>query len=166
MKRLSVAVFAALLFALPATSYGDDVLTVQTGDRTITVNQNDLRQLLNALHTALSPADNKVMVALKKPSEMPSYAPDWYYAGLTPGSNGAGPAITVWVRDDLKGDIAESAMAKSFMLGLMDGNYAGTDMKQLYDAYAKLDAAQGPNAPNPFVNRQKLADALQKALLQ
>lgn len=164
-QSVIAALLATALFACPAQSFASAAITMQAGSKIVEITGDDIHQLQTAMHTALATDAIKVHVTLKKASEMPAYAPDWYYAGLSSDSAAADrPQINVWIRADLKGSDQQHAIEESIMLGLMDGNYAGAGMKEAYDLYANLDANLGANAANPVLNRQKLAVALQKAL--
>jgi hypothetical protein len=126
----------------------------------VNVTSADVSQLLAALHTALKPNDSTIpiVVTLKSSGQMPSYAKQWYYAGIRekPGAR----TMNVWINSDLKDANQQQAITASFLLALADGGYGGQTFKQLYDASAAKDAQLPPDAANPFLNRQALAAKL------
>jgi hypothetical protein len=127
----------------------------------VTLTDADVKQLLTAMHTALKPNDNTIpiTVQLKPAGQMPAYAPDWYYAGITTSSAGV-KTLNVWTNAALEGTALQNALEASFLLALCDGGYGGTNFKQLYDVEAAKDAQLPAGSPNPFLNRQKMGVAL------
>ncbi len=90
---------------------------------------------------------------------MPAYDPQWHYAGIQEQNSGV-RAMTIWINSNLKSADQQNAIEASFLLALTDGGYGGKAFKQLYDIYAAKDAQLPPDAPDPFLNRQKFAAAL------
>jgi len=126
----------------------------------VTITSADVSQLLAALHTAMRPNDSTipVVVSIKSPSEMPIYDQQTHYAGLQDAAGAR--TMHIWVRSDLKGADAPSALLAVFALALTDGGYGGPDFKKLYDVYAAKDAQLPANAADPFLYRHKFAAAL------
>ncbi|HEY1681437.1 MAG TPA: hypothetical protein VGF98_07380 [Candidatus Tumulicola sp.] len=163
MKRLynlailfTIAVICSL--GSSTAAYAEDVDGVQ-------ITEADVKQLLTALHTALKPNDSTIPlhVAIKPAPQMPKYASDWFYAGISTSSSGS-RTMTVWTNTDLNGDALRNAITASFLVALSDGGYGGTAFKQLYDVEAARDAQLPSDAPNPYLNRQKLGAALSDLL--
>ena len=75
--------------------------------------------LLTALHTALNPKDTTIpiVVSLKPASDMPSYDPQWHYAGIAASQAGA-KTMSVWFNRDLKGPALETAIAQAISSGI------------------------------------------------
>ncbi len=126
----------------------------------VTITTSDITQLLTALHTALKPNDPTIPleVMLKPSNEMPAYDKQWHYAGIQ--EKAGVQTMFVWFSADLKGPDLQRAIEAAFLLALTDGGYGGKAFKQLYDIYAARDAQLPPDAPDPFLNRHKLAAAL------
>lgn len=153
---LSLAMTTLLVLTQPFSARADG-----TQIEGVTITRADIAQLLTALHTALKPNDSTIpiVVSLKAPSEMPAYDPQWHYAGIQEQNSGV-RAMTIWINSNLKSADQQNAIEASFLLALTDGGYGGKAFKQLYDIYAAKDAQLPPDAPDPFLNRQKFAAAL------
>lgn len=155
-KRLFVVVLCAFLQILaPAIASAD---SRQFGG--VTVSDGDVKMMLVALHHALQPNDDAVLVAvsMKTAAEMPVYERDWHYAG-TDQKDGK-PNVHVWLVQGLSGVALQHAITASFMLGLADAGYGGAAWKNAYVAAAAADSALGSDAKDPFVNRRKLAESM------
>ena len=126
----------------------------------VSVSDADMKSMLMALHHALQPNDDTVLVtiSLKTADEMPAYARDWHYAG-TDQKDGK-PNVHVWLVKDLQRAAMQHAVLASFMLGLADAGYAGTTWKKIYDGAAAADSALGVSATDPYVNRRRLAEEM------
>jgi hypothetical protein len=92
---------------------------------------------------------------------MPPYDRQWHYADAHLGTDGA-PAITVWFAEGLPQQVIENDMKAGLLLGLAQTGYAGNKWQELYARYAARDAALGPKAVDPFLNRRALAEELLK----
>lgn len=123
----------------------------------------DVAKLLGGVKAAFSPTDHSVHIALslKPAGDMPAYDPQWHYVGAQRLPDGT-PSIDGWVLATLPQDQLTSAFEAIALLGLADSGYAGPNWKALYDRFAAEDAALGPTATDPFVNRRKFADQLVK----
>ena len=165
MKRFSglfcVALLAGIWCSLTLTAFAGESVQIEG----VTITAQDITQLLNSLHTALSPDDKTIhlVVSLKKTGEMPTYDRRWHYAGMTQVGNGT-PTLSVWINSDLAGSAQENAIASAFMIALTDGGYGGPSFKKLYDFYASKDAQLPADATDPYLNRHRFADALAKML--
>lgn len=126
----------------------------------VTVTMADIAQLVAAMHQALQPNDTTVPIVIvgKKPAEMPSYDPVAHYVGIQ--EQGGKKVMVIWVNSGAKGDTLRAAKAGALALAISDGGYAGPAFKQLYDVYSAQDAQLPANAPDPYLNRHKLASAL------
>jgi hypothetical protein len=121
----------------------------------------DLKQFLNALHQALQPNDMTVPVVIdfKSSSEMPLYDKQAHYDGIHTTKAGT-QAMYIWVNKDLKENEYNDALMGAFSLAVADGGYGGRAFKELYDVCAARDAQLPADAPDPFLNRHRLAAAL------
>jgi len=111
---------------------------------------------------ALRPNDNTIplQLTLKTAAEMPSYDPDFHYAGTVAGKDGR-QWLDLWInRSSFNGGPPPAAMTMAILLALADGGYGGPAFKQLYDICASQDAALPTNASDPFLNRRKLSNGL------
>jgi hypothetical protein len=127
----------------------------------VAITNNDVSQLMTALHTALQPNDSTIplVVSLKPTDQMPSYDEQSHYDGMHDYKPGV-KAMYVWLSKDLKGADVRNAIAAAFLLALSDGGYGGQAFKELYDICAAKDAQLPADAPDPFLNRHKLAAML------
>lgn len=163
MRKLCVGLLAlAAIVAVHSSAVRADSTVIEG----VTITGADVKQLLTALHKALQPNDMTIpiVVELKHSSEMPAYAQQWYYDGMHEQKPGV-QAMYVWISSDLKDADTQAAIASAFMLAISDGGFGGPDLKKLYDIYAAKDSQLPPGAPNPYVNRQKLAAALANILM-
>lgn len=104
---------------------------------------------------ALVHADIKTVPA----SELPAYAPLWYYAGGPMQTRDGVPVFTVQISESITDkDQRIHAMLSALALGAADSGAAGPKWKQLYDRELAADAALGPKALDPYRNRRALAD--------
>lgn len=151
---LAVALLVVLTLTLPAYAEATQI-------EGVTITPNDISQLLAALNTALKPNDSTIpiIISLKTAGEMPAYDPDWHYAGIQDQSSGV-KAMIIWINSGLKDAALKNALTSSILLALADGGYGGKAFKQLYDIEEEKDAQLPTSAPDPFLNRRKLAAAL------
>lgn len=126
----------------------------------VTVTMADIAQLVAAMHQALQPNETTVPILIdgKTSTQMPSYDPVAHYVGIQ--EQGGKKVMVIWLNAGDKGDAFRDAKAGAFALAISDGGYAGPAFKQLYDVYAAQDAQLPANAPDPYLNRHKLASAL------
>jgi hypothetical protein len=104
-----------------------------------------------------SPHATAVIVP-KKQSEMPSYDPDFHYAG-TDGAPDQ-PLLTMWISDRLNGKAPRDTMESAAILGLLDSGMGGPNFQKLYAAARDADAALGPSATDSWKNRRALSRQL------
>lgn len=164
VTRITGALLAAVmmvLFASPSARAAADSVQIEG----VTITAQDMHQLFAVLHSAMQPNDMTVPieVSIKKTAEMPSYDQQYHYAGVEQDAKGA-RVLHVWINGDLKANDQENAIAAGFMLAVTDGGYAGADLKNLYDVFAREDAQLPVNAPDPFLNRHRFAAALVRQL--
>ncbi|HEY9085708.1 MAG TPA: hypothetical protein VIN40_07210 [Candidatus Tyrphobacter sp.] len=87
---------------------------------------------------------------------MPSYDPLVHYAGL-----GSDPRTAiVWVREGASSDAIQSALLGVMILACMDDGEAGSKWKSFYDLASAADARVPASAPDPYLNRHKLVQAI------
>ena len=165
VTKLTKALFAAAAITLFAFPSAQAAATDSVQIEGVTITSQDLRQFFGALHTAMQPNDMTIpiVVSVKKTSDMPSYDPQYHYAGNRRDAKGAS-VFNVWINGDLKEKDQENALAAGFMLAIADGGFGGADFKKLYDVFAKEDAQIPANAPDPFLNRHRFAAALVRLL--
>lgn len=120
---------------------------------------DEVLHLFAGMHKALDQNDSSIHVSLqeKKASEMPAFDPKWHCAEAVMQPDNS-PKVTIWIADDSAHDLAlfKTAVEACIFTGLAETGYGGPTWKALYDRFAAEDAALGPNAPVPNLNRRRL----------
>jgi hypothetical protein len=157
MMRLLLAALILMISAYANAPAATDSVQIEG----ITITANDMQRLFSALDLALKPNDSTIpiFVSMKKPSEMPSYDPQYHYLGMSLDAKGS-RQMHVWINSALSDKESTNAIAAAFFLAITDGGYAGPAFKSLYDVFAKEDAQLATGAPDPFLNRHRFAAAL------
>jgi hypothetical protein len=156
MKKIGVYVFCTAIFlalTLPAAAQTTEIAGVA-------ITHDDVKLFLVAMDKALKPNDMTIpiIISSKPASEMPIYDKQIHYDGIHTTTSGAHVMYIYVSKDwnpDTRGFIAPIALA------VIDGGYAGKAWKELYDVCAARDAQLPTGAPDPYLNRHKLGNALE-----
>ncbi len=166
---LGIAVFAPATarpaFADTPSPVASPTATPSVLDQTIDVDGvpisiRDLATLIAGLtlvYTPAGPHPSSTLVT-KPQSEMPAYDPDWHYVSYTM-LNGQ-PVLTIWTSARLGGKAPFSLIESTGIFGLLDAGFGSAALQTLYVKEKAADAALGPDAANPILNRRKISDQL------
>jgi hypothetical protein len=111
--------------------------------------------LMLSVYVPMKGAHPTSVIVTKKQSEMPSFDPDFHYAG-TDGSSDQ-PQLTMWISDRLGGKVPRPTMESAAILGILDSGMGGRQLQQVYAAARKDDLALGPAGTDTWKNRRALS---------
>jgi hypothetical protein len=114
-----------------------------------------LTALMLSVYVPMKGAHPTSVIVTKKQSEMPTFDPDYHYAGTdgTPDQ----PQLTMWISDRLGGKVRRPVMESAAILGILDSGMGGPELQQVYAAARKDDLALGPAASDAWKNRRALS---------
>lgn len=121
----------------------------------------DMRQLIKGYQAALSDKNSNVTLSISElsPVKMPAYNPTWNLTNATLDASGKAHISITFATTLGKRKFAD-AITHGLLLGLAASGYAGPHFKKAYDNMLTADTSLGANAPDPFLNRRKLANIL------
>jgi hypothetical protein len=135
-------------------------LTFQYGG--VSFDGTEVATLFDGVRAAFDPKNLSVHIGIvmTPAAKMPAYDPNVHYAVSRKRDDGK-PAFTIWLLDSLTPAQMATPSIEGALFGLTDTGYAGPRWKALYDQEAAKDAALGPSAADPFLNRRQLVTALE-----